>query len=339
MKRKNTYYFLAILFIGMMGFSACKKEGLYGNYHPVNQYDGSIYDYLKSQPDHFQYMLSVLDEAGLAKMLQQDSLTFFAPTDQSLLSAMDKYNVYRLSRDLPPVTIDDIDSSSWRSIITPYIVRGVLEPEDFSVQDGLTMTTVALRPMHGQLVKHNASGAEELGTQTVELSYLNGSKYIKDWLSTFVSTPNLHTRNGNIYILESRHVLGFNFFTDKAKAPQNIYSEARTFADGQVTDPDGNIRLWSFYVKSLTAVNANTVQTEAVTNAMYSGMLMQMTVDDNDSVTIKPAPTSSNMTIQNDGPCYFDKENLDFVLNYSYEDAAGKHVVTEIIRYIALRTN
>lgn len=335
MKLKYIYYLLPIVLIGLLG--SCTKDGPYSLYKPTGKYNGNIYDYLKSQPEHFQYLLVALDKAGLTDVLTQDSITFFVPTDQSLLAAMDKYNVFRKSQQLSPVAINDIDSSSWRYILLPYLFEGVYPVNAFDKQDGLTLTSMALRPMHGKVIRHNASGADGLGATTIEFSYTNGSTFIVNWISGFVSTPNVYATNGIIHILEARHILGFNYFIHKAKAPQNLYSENRTFASGSIDNPDGTSNLWSFYTKSLTAVNANTVETEAVTNDLEPGLVMWLTVEDNDSVIVKAAPGSLNTTIKNDGPCFFDPENFNFILNYSYEDGDGKHKINETIRYIAIR--
>ncbi len=338
MKKPIIYHFIVIFLLLTTGLASCTKEGPFTHYENNNKFNGTIYDFLRSQPDHFNYLLFVLDKAGLTDMLkQEDSLTFFVPTDVSLLAALNEYNVYRQSNGLSKVALNDIDSSSWRYILLPYIAKGIYTLEDFSGQDGLDVTTMAMRLMHGDLIRHNASGAKNLGSKTIQFSYPNGSKYVKDWISTNISTPNIRVKNGIIYVVENRHVLGFSYFSGKASEPQNLYSEARAFASGQMTDPDGTLHLWSFYNKKLTAVNSNTIEVEAVSNA-YGGLGMWLTIHPDDSITIRPAPWSGNQNIHNTGPCYFDSENLQFILNYGFQDILGEHVINETIRYIAIRT-
>jgi len=322
-------------------FISCRKPNPYLSYQPVSSFGGTIYDYLHAHPADFNYMLYVLDKAGLTTMLQQDTLTFFMPTDNSLMAAMDEYNAYRQVQGKTPVTFNNIDSSSWRSILEPYLIRGELQLNDFTGQDGLMMTTLARRPMHGELIKHNASGVKESGSETVEFSYPNGSRFTIDWISAYVSTSNIKTKNGIIHILENRHVLGFNYFIYKAKQPQNKYSEGRTFSTGTITAPNDIKDIWGHYIKELKAVDSNTVETEAVSFATLAqkGFVMRLTVHDNDSITVRSAPSSVNATIQNDGPCFFDPVNFEFTLNYSYIDFDGKHTVNETIRYIAVGKN
>ena len=334
MLQKKTFALFICCALLMGNFISCKKDNIYENYQPVTQYNGTIYDYLKSQPDNFQNMLTVLGKAGFTNALQHDSLTFFAPTDQSLQAAMDEYNIYLRSQGMASVTIDDIDSSSWRSILSPYLVHGGLNMDAYSGQDGLMMTTLAMRQMHGLLIKHNASGVNGIGASTIEFSYPNGSKFIRDWISTLVSTPGVQTKNGIINILESRHVLGFNYFINKAKEPQNIYSETRTFASGSIAFPDKTVRLWQDRVKKLTAIDANTVETEAA-DLLASGYLMRLTVMPNDSISLQAAPSSADLTIEKNGPCFFNPVTLTYTLNYRYTGSSGYRVITETIGYIA----
>lgn len=334
MKNKNIYYLLTGLVILIAGMNSCKKDGPYSNYKPVSKYDGTIYDYLKSQPDNFENLLVVLAKAGLTESLKKDSLTFFLPTDQSLLVAMNEYNIYRKSQGLMAVTISDIDSSSWRYILTPYLIHGEFKSSDFDGQDGRMIRSMALRNMHGRLIRHNASGAKELGSTTIQFSSLNGSRFMKDWISTYVATPDIQAKNGIIHILENRHILGFNYFIDKAREFQNIYSSNKCYASGTITFPNTNVRIWTLRVKKLKALSKNVVETEAA-DLLDSGYEMDLIIHENDSVTVMPSSLSADQTIENNGLCYFDPATLTFTLNYHYMGDDGFREISETIKYIA----
>lgn len=334
MKNKNIYYLLIGLIILMTGINSCTKDGPYSNFKPVSNYDGTIYDYLNSQPENFKNLLMVLTKAGLIETLKQDSLTFFLPTDQSLLVAMDEYNIYRKSQGLPPVAMMDIDSSSWRYILTPYLIHGEFRSGDFDGQDGLMIRSMAMRNMHGKLIRHNASGAMELGSATIQFSSLNGSRFMKDWISTYVATPDIKASNGIIHVLESRHILGFNYFIDKARESQNIYSSNKCYASGTIVFPNTTVRIWTLKVKKLKALGKNVVQTEAA-DLLDSGYEMNLIINENDSVEVVPSPLSANQTIENDGTCYFDPATLIFTLNYHYMGDDGFRKISETIKYIA----
>ena len=335
MKSRKMYGWWVGLLLAFVFLSACSKQGPYTHYQPVQKYPGSVYDFLASQPSQFKNVMFVLEKAGLATLLRQgDSLTFFAPTDQSLLAAMDRYNIFRRSQQLPPVTMDDIDSTSWRYILLPYCVEGILASSDFDRPDGRMMRTMAMRDMHGALIRHNASGAKALGSATIYLSSLNGSRFERDWISANVATPDIQVDNGRVHILENWHVLGFNYFNDKAGRKQNRYSEQRTFATGSISLPNTTVRLWQDRVKALTAVGENSVETQAA-DAEAGDLWMRLTVVNKDSIYIRSAPRSEVQSIENAGPCYLDLENLRFVLHYRYEAPDGFHVVAENISYTA----
>lgn len=334
MKKTNIFNLLLGFFLIISAGTSCKKDGPYSTFKPANTYPGTIYDYISSHPDNFKNLLSMLDKCGLSEILKQDSVTFFLPTDQSLSVAMDEYNVYRRSQRLDPVTMNDIDSSSWRYIIAPYIMHGVFRTADFDSQDGLAIRSIALRDLHGKLVSHTASGAKDLGTTTIQFSYTNGSRFTRDWISSYVATPGIEADNGIIHILENRHILGFNYFINKAREPQNIYSDEKCYASGTILFPNTSVRIWTLRIKKLKALEKNIVQAEAA-DLLESGYLMDLIIHENDSVTVTPDPLSANQTLENNGRCYFDPVTLTFILNYHYMGDDGYREISETIKYTA----
>ncbi|CAL1519836.1 fasciclin domain-containing protein [Chitinophaga sp. MM2321] len=317
--------------------ASCKKDNTYRAAVPEDTYAGTVYEYLQSQPGNFKNVLLMLEKGGLATVLKKDTVTVFAPTDQSLNAALEAYNVYLKTLSSPPVTLNDIDSSTWRCVLANYLFKGNWEMESFAGQDGRTLTSMGLRAMDIRLVQRPAAGAAGLGSEVVRLSSMNGSRFIKYWLSTFATTSDIHATNGMVYILESKHVVGFNTFVTKAAAYQNLYSEEKTFADGAVTLGNGVVNLWNFYPKKLKAIDANTVETEAA-NKLADDYRMLLTIHADNKITVSSAPGSANATIKNNGLCLFDPIGQTYTLNYSYKDSNDKDcTVTEVIRYIAIR--
>lgn len=317
--------------------ASCKKDNTYRQAVVQQSYPGTVYEYLQSQPGNFSNVLQMLDKSGLGQALKKDSITIFAPTDQSLDAALETYNVYRKTINQPPVTLNDIDSSSWRAILGNYLFTGTWTSADFAGQDGKTLISMAVRVMDLRLVKRSDAGAKELGAQVVRISHMNGSRFLKYWLSAFATTSDIRAANGTVFILEPSHVVGFNTFTAKAAEYQNLYSEQKTFADGAATLPNGAISLWNFYPKKLTAVDASTVETEAA-NKKADNYFMRLKVNADNSVTVTAAPSSASQQIGNKGECFFDPVASLFNLSYTYTDAEGKACeVQEVIRYIAIR--
>ncbi|HEY9260078.1 fasciclin domain-containing protein [Chitinophaga sp.] len=316
---------------------SCKKDTTYRQALPPQNYKGTVYEYLRSQPGNFKNVLQAIDKSGLGKMLTNDSVTLFAPTDQSLDAALGNYNVYRQTIHQPAVTLNDIDSSSWRSILGNYLFTGNWRSEDFAGQDGKTMVSAALRVMDLRLVQRTASGAAGLGSEVVRISHMNGSRFIKFWVSAFATTSDVHASNGMVFILEPAHVVGFNTFVAKVSEYQNLYSEQKTFADGAAALANGTITLWNFYPKKLKAIDAATVETE-MANRIADKYAMRLTVHADNTVMVTAAPASPAQQIQNNGACFFDPAASLFNLNYTYTDVSGKvYQVTEVIRYNAIR--
>jgi uncharacterized surface protein with fasciclin (FAS1) repeats len=334
MKQKYICYCTLVVACFLISITACRKDNSYTNYQPVSSYKGSIQQYLASHADNFDSMLLVLKKAGLTKVLENDTVTFFAPTDQNLLAALNGYNTYRQANGLSPVTLNDIDSASWQVILGPYIVPGRWEMKDFMEQDGQVLSNIVLRNMHGKVIQQASSGVKNMGSGTLKFSHMNGSRFERDWLSTYVATSNINVDNGIVHVLEPGHVLGFNYFINKAKEKQNLYSENTAFASGSLTFPNTDSRIWTLRVKKLTAIDGNTIEAEAA-DLLESSYVMRLTIGANDSITLKPAPSSANQSIEPNGPCYFDPVGFTYRLNYRYMGADGYRVISETIKYIA----
>lgn len=334
MKQKNICYCILAAGLMLISITGCRKDNSYTRYEPVQRYTGTIQQYLASRTGNFDSMLLVLKKSGLNTLLEKDTVTFFAPTDQNLLAALNGYNIYRQANALPPVVLNDIDSASWRVILGPYIIPGRWEMANFTEQDGQILNSVVMRNMHGKVVHQATSGVKDIGPGTIRFSYMNGSRFERDWLSAYVTTSNINVDNGVVHVLEPGHLLGFNFFADKAKEMQNLYSEERAFASGSLTFPNTDSRIWTLRVKKLTAIDANTIETEGA-DLLASDYRIRLTIDAKDSITLVPAPGSANQTIEKNGPCYFDPVTYTYRLSYRYLGADGYRIISETIKYIA----
>lgn len=330
-KKRNLYSLLLISLI----FCACAKDKTYYEYKPVSKFNETIYQYLSEQPGVFDSVLFVLDKSGLSALLKgQDEYTFFAPTDRSLEATMAALNIYRSSSGLEPISLKDIDASSWRAIMGNYIIKGRWKVQDFTGQDGARVTTVASRWMYGKLTSVSASGAADVGGRTLTYSYNNGSRFTKDWLPALVTTSQISLTNGEIHILEAGHNVGYNYFIEKTSAIQNMYSEERAFSTGNAYLPNFQISSWANRVKKLVPRGENAVETEAADQG-GKDLFMLLTVRQNDSIDIVQGADVTSGIIEKNGPCYFDRENLAFVLNYKYKTTGAFVPVNESITYTA----
>lgn len=80
----------AIILIVLL-FSACKKDYIIGGeIEDVNKYKNtSTYDVLKTNP-LYDTLVRLIDTAGLKDKINQDGITFFAPSDYSILTYLNQ---------------------------------------------------------------------------------------------------------------------------------------------------------------------------------------------------------------------------------------------------------
>ena len=112
---------------------------------------------------------------------------------------------------------------------------------------------------------------------------------------------------------------------------KNIY-DGDYKANGIITFPDGGPapRPWADRAKTLTTIDAATSITEAG-DLGGNGFFMYLKVNADNTVTVTPAPSSANQTIQNNGDCTYDPATHTFNLNYKYVGGSGDRKITETI--------
>ncbi|WP_428327729.1 BT_3044 domain-containing protein [Mucilaginibacter sp.] len=111
---------------------------------------------------------------------------------------------------------------------------------------------------------------------------------------------------------------------------KNIY-DGDYSATGSISFPNpASNRSWAARDKPLTTINATTSETEAA-DLGGNGYYMYLTVNADNTVTVTPAPTSPNQTIQNNGDCTYNPATKTFNLNYKYIGGTGNRVIADVI--------
>ena len=110
---------------------------------------------------------------------------------------------------------------------------------------------------------------------------------------------------------------------------KNIY-DGDYHAVGTIAFPNdvGN-RAWD-KTKTLTTIDASTSITEAA-DLSGSGYYMYLKVNADNTVTVTPAPSAPNQTIQNNGDCTYDPATHTFTLNYKYIGGSGDRRMNETL--------
>lgn len=219
----KNYKFLVKSFIVLsllgLNFSACKKDSIYHDYeNKIKEFDGTALQYLQSQKNTYDSLLLVLDRLpDLKDSLSNQSVTLFAPTNESFVAAIKNLNIKRKDANKAPLYLKDCDLAELEILTCRYIVRGAKTTDLFApFADGVTLTSLLHEyPMHVQYNKLNASGFVNGGPQSVIYSDPKNTIFEKYWEKANTNAVNIKTKNAVINILAPLHDYGFNEFVNR----------------------------------------------------------------------------------------------------------------------------
>lgn len=218
-KLLTQFIFVVLMVIPIL--QGCKK-GL-GDYNYVNQtlpFNGTVYDYLKSQPGVFDSLLFCIDKLKLADTLKNNNITLFACTNPSFQQVVAKLNVSRKLLGNPPVYLNDMTPNLLDSLVCRYIIRGKYTADSLAYSDGRMIRGVRYGyPMNGKLSSANATGYIAGGPSKLVFSYTKRSLFTRDWVQANANAINISTSNGVVHVLESTHPFGFGEYIKPASYP------------------------------------------------------------------------------------------------------------------------
>ncbi len=216
MKNVKRYFVIGLfnLFFGFLLTSCNKADGYYDFQNQENLFPGNTIAYFESKPEVYDSLMHVLAFfPELKNQLSTDSLTVFAPTNASFRSAISNFNLIRKSQKKQPLYINDLNKLQLDTLLSKYIVKGVVTTESMSFVDGLFVNTLNYQqPMHAQRVKQEASGLVDGGLVTVYYSDTKGSNFTTYWTRSATQAVNIKTQNGVVHILANGHEFGFGEF-------------------------------------------------------------------------------------------------------------------------------
>lgn len=214
----------------ILGFVACKKDDFIdtGVHNP--KFNGTVWQYLETRPDMFDTLMVALKIAKLDEVLKKDEVTFFAPSDPSILKAVWRLNNMLFISGQDTVTkLEQVKPEVWRKYLGQYIVKGKYVAKDFAQID-----TVNLAAYPGGIYKNFNGTDMNIGVlyndvlsndQLIKYAgyrqlYINLPysivipDEIKDYFTPFITAPvatsDIQPTNGVLHVLQfSKHVLGF----------------------------------------------------------------------------------------------------------------------------------
>ena len=220
-----------LLLIGLF-IPACKKDYYVDGGLADPHYNGTIYDYLVKNPYLFDTVAYVVEKAGLKDMLQNDSVTFFAPTDQSIGDALADLNEYRYNNVEDSVHLPDIPGEVWRKFLLRYILKGKhtanqfarIDPANVYAYPGINYVMAGGYILNIGLVYKDYNGVGAVGARLLLLTDITFDPVtFKNNPYVYVSSSDIQPTNGVIHALNVRHPFSFrgDFLRDAEQALQN----------------------------------------------------------------------------------------------------------------------
>lgn len=207
-------------------FSACQKESSYfkdsGLANPY--FKGTIMDYLDAKPFYFDSVALVAQLSGLDTILDKSTVTFFAPTDRSIMRLIKETNdrLYTFQYDTIR-TLSDVPRNIWRKYLSRYIFHGANQLKDYPQIDyGLRITYPGQgylswdgTPMNIGVIYNDQNGVKYVGYRQLSIAYIPDISNPKDnWVIAKVASSNILTDNGVVHVLSDEHTY-FGFVRDE----------------------------------------------------------------------------------------------------------------------------
>lgn len=223
MQQINKLYTLLALLGILLWMSACKKEYYKDSGTSDPHFKGSTLDYLDAVPYFFDSVAAVVRLAGLEKTFRQDSLTFFAPTNNSIkhliksLNADLNYEAYdtvKVLSDIPPVI--------WERYLERYMFHRLSELKDYqqidynlrSIYPGQGYLSWNGTPMNIGVVFNDDNGVKYVGYRQLTICFIpDAGKPLDNWIRADVASCNIRTNNGVVHVLNDQHYyFGFDYY-------------------------------------------------------------------------------------------------------------------------------
>lgn len=228
MNMKNLYTIGGFFLLLTLLISSCKKEDYLdtGVHNP--KYKGTVWQYLESRPDLFDTLTVALKIAKLDEVLKKDDVTFFAPSNVSILKSVWLLNeaLFRTGED-SITTLDQVKPEIWRKYLSRYIIKGKYLAKDFSQLDTLKLDSYPggiyktldgtdmnvgvlyndIRASDNQLIKY--AGYRQLYIN-YPYSIPGLEEFFMPYITAPVATSDIQATNGVLHVLQySKHALGF----------------------------------------------------------------------------------------------------------------------------------
>ncbi|EDM35584.1 endoglucanase-related protein [Pedobacter sp. BAL39] len=197
--------------------SSCRKDDTFHE-EPAERevVNMNTYDYLKSKRGIYDSLVFLIDRLGLADTLKNETVTLFAPTNESFKLAITNLNNLRASTGKSPLFLANIDTRHLDTLLTKYIIKGAYPSDSLTKQDGLMFYGVKYqRMMHAKKLTSSSSGYGNGGPAYIQFDDTKQSIFNRYWSTTTTGSIDIQTNNGFVHIVEPNHVFGFDEFVSR----------------------------------------------------------------------------------------------------------------------------
>lgn len=227
---KKIIKYLAVIVLAVAVFEGCKKD----NYIVGGQLQNTVtplttYDYLKSNRfNMFDTLLLLVDRAGIKNVINQQGITFYAPTDFSINNYLTTRRLEVYNRDPKKTyTIDSLikyDLQSFKDSINLYIIPKTVTYNSLS-QTGVLFNTAFANKQ--AVISFEPTIAANLGYTSVVstppnlefYTYIKGGPLPSPLIASAIppsvgvrvlcQTSGLTTATGQLNVLVNSHTLYF----------------------------------------------------------------------------------------------------------------------------------
>jgi hypothetical protein len=220
----------------ILGLCACNKDEYYqdsGTHDPA--FKGTSMAYLDAVPLYFDSVAAIVRLAGMEEVFSNDTLTFFAPTDRSVLRLINSLNwqLYALGYDTVK-TLSDVPPRIWQKYLQMYMFHGSNQLKDYpqidynllNIYPGQGYLSWQGTPMNIGVIYNDDNGVKYVGYRQLSIAWIpDPAKPRDNWIMELVASSNITTYNGVVHTLTDNHLyFGFEddlFISDMISAIEN----------------------------------------------------------------------------------------------------------------------
>jgi hypothetical protein len=219
-----------VAFLAMTAlFSSCQKDYYYDSGLQNGVYNESSLEVLEAQPFFFDSLVQVIHLAAMDDLMNDSSITFFAPTDHSIYKAMSFLNAEMHNKFEDSLRLEDVPAEVWRKFLTRYIFRGKYMLKDITRRDASQLNVypgMNLESWDGYIMNlgvlfSDYEGTKDVGPRQITITDI-GDLADPVKITANVATSDMQTRNGIVHVLDDSHDFGFSVFAFEALVEEYI---------------------------------------------------------------------------------------------------------------------